>query len=300
MLLPLAFGLVRGAAAEPTRAASATAAQECLDAYSEGQRARKQGEFGRARGLLAACGGASCPTALHGDCQRWLSEVEAATPTAVFRLRSPGGEEIQDARLSTDDGEEAVLDGRAIQFDPGEHWLEFRAPGFQTLRRKQSFAEGKKLVNHTVELQPLIDSAEAARPATEQLTTPDASGDRSSRSATAASETRSGGSNLPLWLGVGVAAAGVGGFSYFGLTARREEKALAACSPNCTNARVDAVERDYLLANVSLGVGVVGLLGAAAWLVFTPGDSASEESTAMTTDWRLNLGSNSVTISGSF
>lgn len=277
------------AGAEPSPTASA---EQCLDAYTEGQRARKSGEFGRARELLAACGGATCPAALHGDCQRWLTEVEAATPTAVFRVLSPNGEEIHDAQLSVNEAPAVMLDGRAIQFDPGEHELEFRAPGFQPLRRRQSFVEGQKLVSHTVELQPLV--AGEVSPAASPTPLKDSALDDSLTTET------SPGTNLPLWLGIGVAAVGAGGFTYFGLTAREDEKALSSCSPNCANARVEGVERNYLLANISLGVGAVGLLGAVAWLVFAPDEPNATGSTAPGTNWRLHLGANSAALSGRF
>lgn len=291
-----ALGFARPAQAEVAPSLSGGAAEQCLQAYSDGQRARKRGEFRKARELLALCGGVSCPTALHGDCQRWLSEVETATPTSVFRVVSSKGEELQDVQLAVDGGPAQVLDGRAVQFDPGEHTLEFTAPGHRPLRRQHSFVEGEKLVIHTVELQSLESSVQAG---------PEGPGDTSSAgeatsgttSEAASALPESGSSTVPLWLGVGAAAMGAGGFTYFGIEARADEKALSSCSPNCTNARVEQVEREYLLANISLGVGVVGLLGAAAWLVFTPGQSRSSSSAG---GWELRVDGNSATIFGRF
>jgi hypothetical protein len=288
-----ALGFSRHAEAEP-RPVGADSAEQCLSAYSEGQRARKGGEFRKARDLLAQCGGPSCPTALHGDCQRWLSEVESATPRAVFRVLSAKGDEIPDVQLAIDDGPREALDGRAIEFDPGEHWLEFRAVGYQSLRRKQAFVEGEKLASHTVQLKPLPTSgATTSQPASEaSLPEP------TQATSSPAPEASRSGTNLPVWLGVGVAAVGGAGFAYFGLAARRDEKALASCSPNCTSARVADVEQEYLLANVSLGVGVAGLLGAAAWLVFDGGEASSDETTA--SGWALRFTSTSASISGRF
>lgn len=289
--LPCGFGFVRTAAAEPSPPASSVGAEQCLAAYSEGQRARKGGEFGKARALLAQCGGASCPAALHGDCQRWLAEVESATPRSVFRVLSPSGDEIEGVQLAVDDAPHRPLDGRAIQFDPGEHWLEFQAPGFQKLRQKQSFVEGEPLVIRTVHLQPLAGG--------EQVAAPKTSPQGGARAASLpAPEAATGSTNLPIWLGVGAGAVGAAGFSYFGLEARRDEKALGSCSPDCADERVEGVEREYLLANVSLGIGVVGLLGAAAWLVFRPGQPASNDATAAGCELRVH--SNSATLFGRF
>lgn len=293
--LSCVVGFERRAAAEAAPPLSGGATEQCLHAYTNGQRARKSGELSKARELLALCGGASCPTALHGDCQRWLSEAELATPTSVFRVLSSTGKELQDVQLSIDGARPVVLDGRAVPFDPGEHWLEFRAPGFQPLRRQHTFVEGEKLIIHSIELQPLESNPNGdstTRQGSAHETALQVDSDPDPQSTTGLS------SNLPIWVGVGTAAMGAGGFTYFGMEARADEKALSSCSPNCTNERVEGVEREYLFANISLGVGVVGLLGAAAWFVFTPSQASSNDATAA--GWELRVNSNSATIFGRF
>ena len=64
---------------------------------------------------------------------------------------------------------------------------------------------------------------------------------------------------------------GAVGFAYFGLSARSADVGLDACSPNCEPAKVDAIKRDYVLANVSLGVGLAGALTASLLWVTSPG-----------------------------
>ncbi len=235
------------AAADDTQA-------QCLSAYADGQRARNAGEFERASKLFAFCGGMSCPSAMHGDCQRWLQEVEERTPTAVFRVVGEAGEELTEASVTIDADRKHALTGRALAFDPGEHELTFSAPGYQPAKSRIRFVEGEKLVAHEIRL-----SNENAALAT----APPADG------APAASASPS--STLwPTWLGLGVGALGAAGFTYFGLDARAKDRALDSCSPNCSASRVEHVEQRYRWANVSLGVGIAGLVGAATWLLLRP------------------------------
>src|SRR5690606_32116468 len=98
----------------PAFAAPADVQTQCLEAYTEGQRARKRGALAEAHEALAFCGGTSCPQALHADCLRWLDEVEAATPTSVFRVSDTTGQVLQGVQLSVNGGPRQRLDGRAV------------------------------------------------------------------------------------------------------------------------------------------------------------------------------------------
>ncbi len=263
------------AAAEPED----TKAQ-CLNAYEEGQRAQRRGALSEAQEAFTYCGGASCPEALHADCQRWLEEVEAATPTSVFRVRAPSGKALQGVEVRIDDGPTRKLDGRALAFDPGEHSLSFELEGYQPYREVFTFSEGEKLVVREVRLQLLASKTSDGQVTTSTL---------SEAEPLSAIDQNSQGTLVPAWVGLGVGALGAAGFAYFGYSARADDRALNECSPNCAQTRVDEVRDQYLAANVSLGVGVAGLLGAAAWLLF--GSSDAEASVASTaSDFELRVG----------
>ncbi len=61
--------------------------------------------------------------------------------------------------------------------------------------------------------------------------------------------------------GVGVAA--LGAFGYFGLRASADSNRLHdICAPACDHASVQALKTKVLVADVALGVGVVGLAAA--------------------------------------
>ena len=60
------------------------------------------------------------------------------------------------------------------------------------------------------------------------------------------------------WILGGVAVAGVASFTTFAILGKAKE----GCAPFCSRSNVDTLRRDYLIADVSLGVGLVA--GAAA------------------------------------
>jgi hypothetical protein len=238
----------------PAQAETKEVSTQCLDAYASGQRDRRLGEFGRARAAFRFCGGRTCPAALHADCSLWLDELEAATPTAVFQIKSVSGEDLHGASVRVDGGSPEVLDGRALAVDPGEHVVLFEAPGYQPLEQRITFNEGEKLMMRFASLEALPVGTPQERPA-----------------AAPAPDTAAAGPTLvPTWIGLGVGVLGGAGFVYFGMKARAADRDLGSCAPNCSVARTSAVERDYLLANVSLGVGVAGALFAVGWALFAP------------------------------
>ncbi len=249
---------------------------QCLAAYEDGQRYRKAGAFVQAKDAFAFCGGEVCPRALHGDCQQWLSEVEVATPTSVFRVVTVDGRELRGVELTVDGGSTTRLDGRAQAFDPGEHHLRFQLDGYQPLERNFTFSEGEKLVAREIVLEA-VHTAPAS-----------VEGQRDPGFVSVDEGTSK--SLVPVWIGVGIGAIGVAGFSYFALEARAGDRALGSCYPNCAVSEVDRVKQEYLLAHISLGVGVAGLVGAAAWLLFGPDEEAAPNAVRLTDDLELYAG----------
>jgi hypothetical protein len=75
---------------------------------------------------------------------------------------------------------------------------------------------------------------------------------------------------VPIALG-GVAVLGLAGFTYFFLSAASD---ASACTPSCSNAQIDDLKSNVLIADISLGVGIAAGLGAGAYLLFaTPSSS---------------------------
>jgi hypothetical protein len=239
----------------PVQAAPAEQSEQCLSAYAAGQRARNAGKLLEARASFSLCASNVCPEALHPDCGRWLDEVDASLPTVVLRVVTPQGAELDGVSFSLDGAAPQLLDGRSVPIDPGEHALIFRRSGYHEREQRFTFTEGEKLSRRSVTLEPL-GSASSAETSSVRI---DASPVAPRRA-----------SLVPTWIGLGAGVAGAAGFAYFASTGRNADRALDDCSPNCSAARVSRVKRDYLFANVSLGVGAAGLVTAAVWLLLRP------------------------------
>jgi hypothetical protein len=283
----LAVAFLAGLASSEVRAAEQDRTGQCLDAYAGGQRSRKAGALRDAKSAFAYCASDSCPVGLHGDCGRWFDEVEAAIPTSVFRVSTSAGAPLAGVGIRIDGGAKQELDGQAVAFDPGEHTIVFSRVGYRELERRFSFSESEKLTQNEVLLEPLSlpqASPVSGRPVARQTGAP-------------ADEPRVG--LLPSWIAAGIGAAGFVSFAYFGSTARAGDRALDGCSPHCDAERVERVKREYLVANVSAGVGAAGLFAAAAWLIFRPSAKPSPPSGGAEEALALQLGPVS-TLTGRF
>jgi hypothetical protein len=145
----------------------------------------------------------------------------------------------------------------AIVLDPGEHELTVSVSGQAPQSQRLLVVVGEQY--RAVEVHwtqpepaastssPLGPRAGAARPA----------------------ESRGEFRPVPVstYLLLGAAGAGVAGFGIFGLrsTSKQDE-----CAPECSNAEVDRIKLDSLLADVSLGVGLLALAGATITYLYRP------------------------------
>jgi hypothetical protein len=177
----------------------------------------------------------------------------------IFRVRDPRGEQLANVTVSIDGAAPRRLDGRALLMNPGEHRVVFEHPGYQLLETPVFVTEGEKLEPRDITLATLlrIDTGEALLPG------PPLAGEGEIMRA---AEPGPAISPWPLALGA-IGVVGGAGFAYFGVRAKSGETDLERCSPDCSQAHVDDVKRDYLWSNVSLGVGLAGLVGAGLWLI---------------------------------
>jgi hypothetical protein len=240
------WGVLAGLAlhTKPCSAESNTK-NECVASYQQAQLSRQDGDLLKAQQELVSCAGAGCPDAMQADCSRWLEEVQTALPSVVFRALTPEGADIADARLVLDAQPERALDGRSITVNPGKHQVTVRAPHFAPVTLQVQFVEGQKLRQEALTLQPLSDRASAS----------------SSKAQTGApgSSTAERRFTVVQWVAASTAVAGGLGLTYFGLKARAGDSDLGACSPTCSKEAVADVRGNYVAANVSLGLGLLGL-----------------------------------------
>jgi hypothetical protein len=229
----------------------------CVDAAEEGQRLRKEGRLISARDRLLLCASPECPDVVSQDCTGWLGEVQRRLASVVVRARDTHGAALGDVAVSLDG---AMLTERAptaaIELDPGDHVFRCERAGFEATQQRVRVAEGERGGEITCRLKSLEPPPEtpSETPAPAEPT----------RSTTGAAPS------IPwtVWALGGFGVAGIGSFAGFGLSGKSDENADArpktqgGCAPDCTNNQVDSIRTKYLVADISLGVGLVAL-GAA-------------------------------------
>ncbi len=240
----------------------------CLDAYREAQVERRGGRLLLARDHLGICARADCPEVARQDCSTWLDEVERLLPSVVVVLHDGLGGDLVDAVLTIDQRVVADrLDGRSITLDPGEHLIAVQPSGGRpALERRVLLTEGAKLQRIEFSL-PVAAPPAPKEPAEPKLPEPPLS------------------SSAPhpiTWVlgGVGVASLGVfGGLAAWGLSSESE-----LVRGGSSDEAVDAVEQQYLAADVMLGIGLASLTGSAIALIVWAAESSSTKSTSFATD----------------
>jgi hypothetical protein len=240
-------------------AMAAPTSAQCARAYEEAQEQRKSGQLSAARDNLRVCARDECPDFIHTDCSTWHGEVQGELPTLVLSATS-GGRDLQEVTVSTKDKLLALrLEGQVIELDPGQYDLRFSASGMkpQLLRFVVARGERNRLVR--VELVPLT------------ATVPPEPTDTPSSPPTAPLDAPPGRSLTAPAVLTGVGLVGLGGFVALGAWGRSSESQLAErCAPRCESEQVADTRSKYVLADVSLGVGVVSL-ALAAYTFFTSG-----------------------------
>ncbi|HYP76857.1 MAG TPA: hypothetical protein VER12_12910 [Polyangiaceae bacterium] len=223
----------------------------CVRAYEQAQEQRHTGKLLEARVQLQSCARDACPKFIRSDCANWYGELQTEMPSVVFAARS-AGRDLTDVQVSFQRRLLASrIDGEAIELDPGEYDFEFRSPGMQPLTQHVLISRGERNRLQRAELLPVAKVA--AAPDEKKLPPP------TQRSWL-----------LPGVLG-GVAVVGLSSFVAFGVWGHSAESKLeTSCSPNCSKDQISSVKTKYVVADVSLAVGVVGL-GLATYLALSSG-----------------------------
>lgn len=254
--------LAQAPSAPPQSAdARAQASEASCQAVEQTEGMRADGQYRKARAVLLECVNAQCGGDVRRRCAATLQKLDSVTPSIVIRAEDQGGNDLVDVSVSL--GDELLvssLDGMAVPVDPGEHRFVFTRTGEDAVVQTLTIAQGEKF--------RAIDVVIGSTP---RLALPPASA--------SAADAGSGSSERVVASAtlIGVGVIGVGSYAYLGLRARSGEEALTRCRPNCSRGRVDSVDKRYLLANVSLGVGVL-TLGAATYLLLSgPSDDTVAE-----------------------
>jgi hypothetical protein len=232
-------------AASPTALAQETRAA-CVDASERGQDARDARRLVEARSLFTTCANEACPQPVRKDCMQWLDDVNRRLPSVVISARDPEGHDVLDVRVFVD-GQLFVarLDGRSVAIDPGEHLFRYEPLAGAPIEERVLIREGEPTRLMTVKVQ-----AQGASPSATERPIP-----------------------WPTFALGGLALLGAGSFAFFAGTAKSDLSDLRdTCgrTQTCAQSDVDGVDRNLVIANVSLGVGLVALAGAVWFYVQRP------------------------------
>lgn len=252
----------------------------CASAYEQAQVLRKERKLKEAEEQLAVCSETACSAFVRRDCARWAKEVEAAMPTVVFQVRDASGKPLEGARVLFDGKVlKDPIDEAEVEIDPGDHVLRYELPGADSIEQSVSFREGEK----ARKLSVMFDTPSAAPPP------PPPSG--------------GGPPVLPIVLG-GVGVVGVAAFVTLGVVGKNQRDELReTCAPACSEDDVSSVRTKLVLADVSLGVGLVAL-GVGTYLFITsPGSPPPAKAPAAARVWldvAPGAGGGSLTVRGTF
>jgi len=223
--------------------------EQCASAADQAQQLRDEGKYRRAREQLLVCARDVCPGPIKRDCHEWLSQLEANVPTVVFAARD-GNRDLVDVKVYVDGALVAErLEGRPVQMDLGPHTVRFEYQG-QSKEETVVIGAGQKSRNIAVTFGASPPAGGGAPPP------PARAGE-------------GGGSSIvPALVVGGIGIAALGSFAIFGLSGKGDVDDLQACKPRCNESDVDSARTKLIVADISLGIGVVAL-GVATYMFLT-------------------------------
>jgi hypothetical protein len=289
-LLVVACGLatlapLAGHTAEPPKA---DVKKQCVSSYGEAQRLRRDGKLREAREQLILCSQVSCPASLRNECVPWLSEVEATMPSIVVEARDLQGRETSAVKIFVDGKLLAErADGRSIDIDPGEHSVRYELDN-KSIEDTVVVREGEKARKVRVDFSKLAAAPPTSSSSAAPLLAPPQEPKPERKQPIAAYA-----------LG-GVGALALGSFAIFGLSGKSKQNDLMSnCAPNCAQSDVSTMRTRYLIADISLGVGVVSL-GVATWLYLSRAKPTPPPSSSAWLDVSPAPGGGHLTLRGGF
>lgn len=230
-------------------AARADDREQCASAADQAQQLRDEGKYRRAREQLLVCARDVCPAPIKRDCLEWLTQVENTAPTVVFGAKD-AGKDLSDVKVYVDGAAVTErLDGKPVQMDLGKHTVKFEYQG-QTKEEDVIIGAGQKNRNVTVTF------GGAAAPVGPTAPAPGAEGAKE-------------GSLVPAFIVGGIGVVALGSFAIFGLGGKSDVSDLEkSCKPNCEDSKVDSARTKLIVADISLGIGIVAL-GVATYMILT-------------------------------
>lgn len=249
---------------------------QCVYAHAAAQELLRTDDLLESADALGRCSDARCPDVVRADCLGWTDELQRRIPSVVFRF-TVDGTDRRAVNLYLD-GKKLFdqLPTRALQLNPGRHTFMFVYPGLPQIERVLTIRQGETYRPVEVEVESPAQTEPVSTTTAATKTGPPP-----------VSKVRTVESRPVPWtvyaLG-GIGVAGGLGFAALGLAATSLERDLRdSCSPNCSKSQVDDVRTRETLADVSLGVGVAGLVAAGAVYLTRPSKTVRVDAGALPT-----------------
>jgi hypothetical protein len=208
--------------------------QACFDAALAGQKLQREGRLTAARAAFVACAQVGCPDAVAKQCAAWLLGATDALPSVTLEARDEDGRDLADVSVTVDGAPRPLpLEGRDVALDPGRHTFLWRRGNSQSVQTSIVLLEhekGRQVV--------------ATFPSAERRSVPVAT----------------------YALGGGAVVAG----AVFGVLGVKgyEDRHAFGCDLACTSLQYSQVRREFVAADVSLGVAAAAVAGA-LWLLLS-------------------------------
>jgi hypothetical protein len=244
VLTALAVGLI-ASASQAAPGDGTDPRNECMRAHVAYQELRNAGRLVEAGKQLRICVSSSCPGPVVADCAGWMNEMAQATPSLVFEVDADG-HPASDAKVFVDNV--PVSDwSKAVEVDPGNHAIRVELPPFAPHEETVTMAEGHRMRLLTV-----------------QFETPKPESQNQGQGPLPESPSRPGPVPVVTYPLIGVGVAGIAAGAIFEGFGRGQQTHLEnTCSPHCTTNDLKSMKTDYLIGDISLGVGVAAAVAAA-------------------------------------
>jgi hypothetical protein len=257
-----------------TTTARADPLHSCTDSHERAQILRKKDKLLEARAELQICTAPGCPPLIVSDCTEWVADLGASIPSIVPVATGESGENLVDVHLTIDGAPLGhVLDGSALEVDPGPHRLAFSREGYEASELTVLVATGERNKRIAAVLKALGTAMSAAPPVSS-----------SSRSTLA-------------WAGLGTAGVGVAALAlagvFGGIAAAKQSDAgcpLNVCRPGGNPTELRTAVDD---GNVSTALFITGGVLAAAGLttfLLAPRPGATRTLVGLTPVWMRSGG----------